>query len=89
MPRSDRGTPTSGSPCSPFSPPATSVPSWDAGRGSRKATVSVAEHYDSVVATYVSDAQLGHASAHPKVRYLHKPEGLSEDNLIALADDEG
>ena len=62
---------------------------WDAGCGSRKATVSVAEHYDSVVATYVSDAQLGHASAHPKVRHLHMPEDLSSDDLIALADGEG
>ncbi|VAH54057.1 unnamed protein product [Triticum turgidum subsp. durum] len=76
-------------PCLPFSPPATSVPSWDTGCGSRKATVSVVEHYDSVVATYVGDALLGHASAHPKVRYLHRPEDLSEDYLVALANGEG
>ncbi|XBI96334.1 hypothetical protein VPH35_032629 [Triticum aestivum] len=56
-------------PCLPFSPPATSVPSWDTGCG---------------MATYVGDALLGHASAHPKVRYLHRPEDLSEDYLLAL-----
>lgn len=57
---------------------------WDAGCGSGQASVSIAEHYDSVVATDVSEAQLRHGIAHPRVRYLHTPEGLTEDGLVAL-----
>uniref|UniRef100_A0A0A9CCT9 Methyltransferase type 11 domain-containing protein n=1 Tax=Arundo donax TaxID=35708 RepID=A0A0A9CCT9_ARUDO len=49
----------------------------------------MAEHYESVVATDVSEGQLRHAIAHPRVRYLHTPEHLSEDELVALVSGEG
>lgn len=57
---------------------------WDAGCGSGQAAISMAEHYESVLATDVSEGQIRHAIAHPKVRYLHTPEHLSEDELVAL-----
>ncbi|KAG8055631.1 hypothetical protein GUJ93_ZPchr0001g30555 [Zizania palustris] len=62
---------------------------WDAGCGCGQASVSIAGYYDSVVATDVSQGQLRHAMAHPKVRYLHTPEDLSEDDLVALVGGEG
>ncbi|XP_037406161.1 uncharacterized protein LOC119268603 isoform X1 [Triticum dicoccoides] len=62
---------------------------WDAGCGTGQASVSIAEHYDGVVATDVSEGQLRHAIAHPKVRYLHTPEDLPEDDLVALVGGEG
>jgi SAM-dependent methyltransferase len=49
----------------------------------------MAEHYESVVATDVSVGQLRHAIAHPRVRYVHTPEHLSEDELVALVGGEG
>lgn len=62
---------------------------WDAGCGTGQAAISMAEHYESVVATDVSEGQLRHATAHPKVRYLHTPEHLSEDELVSLVGGEG
>ncbi|KAJ1284108.1 hypothetical protein BS78_03G179100 [Paspalum vaginatum] len=47
---------------------------WDVGTGNGQAAVSVAEHYDSVVATDADAEQLRHAAPHPKVRYLHTPD---------------
>lgn len=49
----------------------------------------IAEHYNSVIATDVSEGQLRHAIAHPKVRYLHTPADLSEDDLVAVVGGEG
>lgn len=46
--------------------------------------VQVAEHYDSVVGTDVSAEQLQHASAHPKVRYLHTPDTTPGEELVAM-----
>ncbi|KAJ1689435.1 hypothetical protein LUZ63_013590 [Rhynchospora breviuscula] len=57
---------------------------WDAGTGSGQAALSVAEHYDQVIATDVSAAQLKHAGRHPKVRYLHTPISTSEDELVTM-----
>ncbi|XP_078152139.1 uncharacterized protein LOC144547382 [Carex rostrata] len=57
---------------------------WDAGTGSGQAALSIAEHYDQVIATDVSAAQLEHAAPHPKVRYLHTPISTSEDELVAM-----
>ncbi|KAJ4771546.1 S-adenosyl-L-methionine-dependent methyltransferases superfamily protein [Rhynchospora pubera] len=56
---------------------------WDAGSGSGQAAISVAEHYDQVIATDVSATQLKHAAEHPKVRYLHTPISTSEDELVS------
>jgi SAM-dependent methyltransferase len=49
----------------------------------------MAEHYESVVATDVSEGQLRNAVAHPRVQYVHTPEHLSEDELVALVGGEG
>ncbi|KAF8678505.1 hypothetical protein HU200_046259 [Digitaria exilis] len=62
---------------------------WDAGCGSGQAAISMAEHYESVVATDVSEGQLRNAIAHPRVRYVHTPEHLSEDELVAMVGGEG
>jgi len=62
---------------------------WDAGCGSGQAAISMAEHYESVVATDVSEGQLRNAIAHPRVRYAHTPEHLSEEELVALVGGEG
>ncbi|TVU35322.1 hypothetical protein EJB05_17207, partial [Eragrostis curvula] len=62
---------------------------WDAGCGSGQAAISMAEHYESVVATDVSEGQLRHAITHPKVQYVHTPEHLTENELVALVGGEG
>ncbi|GAB4855697.1 hypothetical protein Ancab_024339 [Ancistrocladus abbreviatus] len=57
---------------------------WDAGTGNGQAAVAVAEHYKQVIATDVSEAQLGRAIPHPHVRYLHQTLSMSEDDLINM-----
>lgn len=42
----------------------------------------VAEHYDQVIGTDVSEAQLKCAIAHPRVRYLHTPLSISDEDLV-------
>jgi len=42
---------------------------WDTATGSGQAAVGVAEHFERVVATDVSEAQLRHAKAHSRVEY--------------------
>nr|CAB3473424.1 unnamed protein product [Digitaria exilis] len=60
------------------------------GSAHGSSAVQVAEHYDSVLATDVSVEQLLHAAPHPKVRYLHTPDGTpGEDDLVAALDGEG
>lgn len=44
----------------------------------------IAEHYEQVIATDVSEAQLNRAMPHPKVRYIHTPLSISDDELINL-----
>ncbi|CAA6674822.1 unnamed protein product [Spirodela intermedia] len=44
----------------------------------------LADHYDRVVATDVSEGQLKQAAPHPKIRYLHTPISMPEDDLVAL-----
>src|SRR5688500_18571754 len=46
---------------------------WDCGTGSGQAAVALAEHFDLVVATDPSTAQLTHAESHPRVRYAAMP----------------
>ncbi|KAK9292020.1 hypothetical protein L1049_019973 [Liquidambar formosana] len=55
---------------------------WDAGTGNGQAALGVAEHYEQVIATDVSEGQLQHAMPHPKVRYIHTPLSMSEDELV-------
>lgn len=42
---------------------------WDAGTGSGQAAVALAEHFEQVVATDSSQAQLAYAIEHPRVTY--------------------
>jgi SAM-dependent methyltransferase len=43
---------------------------WDCGTGSGQAALALAEHFALVVASDPSTAQLAHAAAHPRVRYV-------------------
>lgn len=42
---------------------------WDAGCGNGQASVALAEHFDRVVATDPSAAQIANAESHPRVEY--------------------
>lgn len=44
----------------------------------------VAEHYEQVIGTDVSEAQLELAKPHPRVRYLHTPLTTNDDELLSL-----
>ncbi|KAI3816308.1 hypothetical protein L1987_16001 [Smallanthus sonchifolius] len=57
---------------------------WDVGTGNGQAAIGVAEHYEQVVATDVSEAQLKLAMPHPRVRYVQTPLSLSDDELVKL-----
>ncbi|KAF8377084.1 hypothetical protein HHK36_030457 [Tetracentron sinense] len=49
----------------------------------------VAEYYEQVIGTDVSEAQLKHAMSHPRVRYIHTPLSISDDELVLLLGGEG
>lgn len=44
----------------------------------------VAEHYEQVIATDVSEEQLKHAMRHPRIRYHDTPLSISEEELVSL-----
>src|SRR5690606_38991403 len=46
---------------------------WDCATGNGQAALALAEHFDAVLATDVSAAQLTHAPPHPHVRYAVAP----------------
>lgn len=46
--------------------------------------LQVAEHYKQVIATDVSEAQLKSAIPHPRIKYLHTPLSLSDDEIVNL-----
>lgn len=46
--------------------------------------MQVAEHYKQVIATDISEEQLKHCIEHPRVRYLHTPSSMSDDELVTL-----
>lgn len=46
---------------------------WDAGCGSGQASLGLAAHFDSVIASDPSAAQIAAASAHPRVQYRIEP----------------
>jgi SAM-dependent methyltransferase len=50
---------------------------WDAGTGSGQAAISLAEHFDRVIATDASAEQIAHATAHPRVTYRVAPAEAS------------
>lgn len=47
---------------------------WDCGSGNGQAAVALAAHFDRVVATEPSAAQLAQATKHPRVGYLQSAE---------------
>ena len=49
----------------------------------------MAEHYEQVIATDVSEAQLKCATPHPRVKYLHTPLSLPDDEIVRLIGGEG
>ncbi|KDP31464.1 hypothetical protein JCGZ_15344 [Jatropha curcas] len=57
---------------------------WDAGTGNGQAAISIAEYYDRVIATEISEEQLEHAMKHPRVQYLHTPSSMSDDEVVSL-----
>jgi len=50
---------------------------WDAGTGSGQAAVGLAEHFERVVATDASAAQIDHAAPHSRVEYRVAPAEAS------------
>jgi len=59
---------------------------WDAGSGNGQAAVAVAEHFERVVATEPSAAQLAAAAPHPRVSYHQAAEkaAMLEDASVDL-----
>ncbi|KAK9735524.1 hypothetical protein RND81_04G210300 [Saponaria officinalis] len=57
---------------------------WDVGTGNGQAAVAVAEYYDQVIATDISEAQIKRAIHHPRVKYLHNPSTFSNNELTTL-----
>ncbi|GMH11379.1 hypothetical protein Nepgr_013220 [Nepenthes gracilis] len=57
---------------------------WDVGTGNGQAATAVAEHYEQVIATDVSEQQLQRAIPHPRIKYLHTPISMSEDDIVNL-----
>src|SRR5436309_12421226 len=46
---------------------------WDCATGSGQAAVGLAEHFDRVIATDASEAQIAAAAPHPRVEYRVAP----------------
>lgn len=63
---------------------------WDCGTGNGQAALALAEHFDRVVATDASAAQIAHAFAHERVDYrVERAEAVSlgdgSTDLITVA----
>ncbi|KAL8473386.1 hypothetical protein ACS0TY_030282 [Phlomoides rotata] len=61
---------------------------WDVATGNGQAALGVAEYYEQVIATDISEPQLKHAIQHPCIRYVHTPLSLSDDELVRLIGNE-
>src|SRR5262245_53056061 len=46
---------------------------WDVGAGNGQASVALAQHFDKVLATDLSEAQVRQAAAHPRIEYRVAP----------------
>ncbi|KAK9111504.1 hypothetical protein Scep_019023 [Stephania cephalantha] len=65
---------------------------WDVPGTLARATTKlllVAEFYDQVIATDVSEPQISLSMPHPRVKYIHTPPSMSDDELIAMFGGEG
>jgi SAM-dependent methyltransferase len=61
---------------------------WDCATGSGQAAVGLADHFDRVIATDASEAQIAAAVAHPRVEYRVAPaesSGLASDSADLVA----
>lgn len=63
---------------------------WDCATGNGQAAVGLARHFDAVVASDASPAQLAHAAPHPRVTYHEAPAeqaplGDASVDLVAVA----
>jgi SAM-dependent methyltransferase len=61
---------------------------WDCGTGSGQVAVALAAHFERVVATDASAAQIAHAAPHPRVSYGVAPaedSGLEADSVDLVA----
>ena len=60
---------------------------WDCATGTGQAATGLARHFDLVVATDASAAQLAHAEAHPRIRYMRsaaEASGLRTASVDAI-----
>ncbi|RXH73490.1 hypothetical protein DVH24_016312 [Malus domestica] len=57
---------------------------WDVGTGNGQAAFSLGEHYEQVIGSDISESQLKSALQHPRVRYVHTPVTMSDDELVDL-----
>jgi len=62
---------------------------WDVGAGNGQASVSIAEHYDRVIATDISKEQLQLALKHPKVTYALTRPVMTDEELFSIVGKEG
>jgi len=62
---------------------------WDVGAGNGQASVSIADHYDRVIATDISKEQLELAPKHPKVTYAVTPPVMTDEELFSIVGEEG
>ena len=70
---------------------ATTAPSrgvaWDCGTGNGQAAIALAERFDRVAATDVSDKQIGKAAPHPRISYRIAPaetSGLADSSIDCI-----
>ncbi|XP_050215764.1 uncharacterized protein LOC126666902 [Mercurialis annua] len=61
---------------------------WDVGTGNGQAAINIAQHYDKVIATDISEEQLKHAIHDPRIQYFHTPSSMSDNEIISLIGDE-
>jgi len=62
---------------------------WDVGAGNGQASVSIAEHYDRVIATDISKEQIALAQRHPKVTYALASPVMTDEELSSIVGEEG
>eukprot|EP00253_Pinus_taeda_P032889 PITA_32889 len=62
---------------------------WDVGAGNGQASVSIAEHYDRVIATDRSKEQLDLARKHSKVTYAVTAPVMTDEELFSIVGEEG
>uniref|UniRef100_A0A803L4R0 Methyltransferase type 11 domain-containing protein n=1 Tax=Chenopodium quinoa TaxID=63459 RepID=A0A803L4R0_CHEQI len=62
---------------------------WGGSHLVKPVVCKVAEYYNQVIATDISEPQINRAIQHPRVKYIHTPTSLSNNDLISLIGPEG